>query len=128
VLALLGILFYFLEKSGFELEQDKHRQWLILFNSSVLFTFFLSTFFTEPHAVFYLLGGMGTILQTLILILMFLWLLPRWNAFKSHLLKGVGAMLLSAGILLAIKSDLQLLSAIPYFARLAFQNLDFVIG
>lgn len=127
-LTLLGILFYFLEENGFELEQHKQRLWLALFNSSVILTFFLSTLFTEPHFVFYLLGGLGALLQTLILVLLFFWLLPRWKGFKPHLKKGVSAMLMMAGILLGIKSDLQLLSAIPYFARLAFQNLDFVIG
>jgi hypothetical protein len=128
VLALLGILFFFLEENGFELEQYKHQLWLRLFNSSVLLTFFLSTLFAEPHYAFYLLGGLGALLQTLILVLLFFWLLPRWHEFKSHLKKGVGTMLLMAGILLGIKSDLQLLSAIPYFARLAFQNIDFVIA
>jgi len=128
ILALLGILFYFMEENGFELEQNKHRLWLGLFNSSILLTFFLSTLFSEPHFVFYILGGLGALLQTLILVVLFLWLLPRWKAFKPHLKKGVGSMLLMAGIVLGIKSDLQLLSALPYFAELAFYNLDFVIG
>ena len=128
ILALQGILFYFLEENGYELEQHKHRLWLRLFNSSVLLTFFLSTLFAEPHFLFYLLGGLGALVQTLILVLVFLWLLPLWKDFKSHLKKGVGGMLLMSGMLLGIKSDLQLLSAIPYFAELAFYNLDFVIA
>lgn len=128
ILALLGILFYFLEEIGFETQQHTQRLWLYLFNSSVLLTFFLSTLFTEPRPVFYILGGLGALLQTLVLVLVVLRLLPVWNTFRTQLKKGVGAMLLTAGILLAVKSDLQLLSSIPFFARLAFQNIDFVIA
>lgn len=128
ILALLGILFYFLEEKGFETQQHQQRMWLKLINSSVLLTFFLSTLFTEPHSIFYVLGGLGALLQTLVLVLVFLWLLPVWNTFSTQLKKGVGAMLLTAGILLAVKSDLQLLSSLPYFAKLAFHNLDFVIA
>lgn len=128
ILALLGILFYFLEEIGFETQQHTQRLWLYLFNSSVLLTFFLSTLFTEPRPVFYILGGLGALLQTLVLVLVVLRLLPVWNTFRTQLKKGVGAMLLTAGFLLAVKSDLQLLSSLPFFARLAFQNIDFVIA
>lgn len=128
ILALMGVLCYFMEEKGFEPEQSKHRLWLRLFNGSVVLTFFLSTLFTKPHWILYALGGVGAILQTWILLLFFFWVLPLWKNFRSHLKSGVAAMLLSAGLLLGIKNDLQLLSAIPYFAQIAFSNLDCVIG
>lgn len=126
--ALLGILFYFLENKGFALEQHRHKKTLWLMNSSVVLTFFLSTLFTEPHFSIYILAGIGALLQTIVFVLLFLWIFPRWKSFSKNLKKGVAGMLLLSGILLGIKSDLQFLSAIPYVAKLAFFNLDFVIG
>jgi hypothetical protein len=128
ILALLAVLFYFLEQSDITMQISKHRQFIRLINSSVLLTFFLSTLFTEPHWTFYVLGGLGAIVQTIIFIWLFVWLYPRWNTFSKNLLPGVGALLIWAGILLAIKSDMQLLSALPYFAMLAYYTPDFVIG
>lgn len=128
ILALLAVLFYFLEQSDITMQISKHRQYLWLLNSSVLLTFFLSTLFTEPHWSLYVLGGLGAILQTIVFIWLFLWLYPRWRTFSKGLLRGVGILLIWAGVLLAIKSDMQLLSALPYFAMLAYYTPDFVIG
>ncbi|MEX2350741.1 MAG: hypothetical protein WD554_07660 [Flavobacteriaceae bacterium] len=128
ILALLAVLFYFLEQSDITMQTNRHRQFLRLLNSSVLLTFFLSTLFTEPHWTLYLLGGLGAILQTIVFIWLFLWLYPLWKTFSKGLLPGVGILLIWAGVLLAIKSDMQLLSALPYFAMLAYYTPDFVIG
>tara|TARA_R110000850_G_scaffold30630_2_gene84201 strand:+ start:49835 stop:51061 length:1227 start_codon:yes stop_codon:yes gene_type:complete len=128
ILALLAVLFYFLEHSGIAMQTTAHQQFLRLLNSSVLLTFFLSTLFTEPHWSLYVLGGLGAILQTIVFIWLFLWLYPRWNTFSNGLLPGVGGLLIWAGILLAVKSDMQLLSALPYFAMLAYHTPYFVIG
>ncbi|GGD84629.1 hypothetical protein [Planktosalinus lacus] len=128
VVALLAVLVFLLEQGDFTLHPKKQGKFLRLLNSSVLLTFFLSTLFTEPHWTLYVLGALGAILQTIVFIWLFLWLYPRWKPFSKRLLPGVGPLLIGAGVLLAIKSDMQLLSAIPYFAMLAYYTPDFVIG
>lgn len=128
VVGLLAVLVFLLEQGDCTMQPKKQQYFLKLLNSSVLLTFFLSTLFTEPHWSLYVLGGLGAILQTVVFIWLFIWLYPRWNSFSKGLLPGVGILLIWSGILLAIKSDMQLLSAIPYFAMLTYHTPDFVIG
>ncbi|WP_339610876.1 hypothetical protein [uncultured Planktosalinus sp.] len=128
VVALLAVLIYFLERADIHLKPAVQRPLLYLLNSSVVLTFFLSTLFTEPHWSLYVLGAVGALLQTIVLVGLFVWLYPRWHSFSKNLRPGVGALLVWAGVLLAIKSDMQLLSVIPYFAMLAYYTPEFVIG
>jgi len=128
IIGLLGILFYFLEKFGIFVPIKLQKQWLCILVSSVLLTYFLSTLWLEPSFIIYFLAAIGAILQTILFLKIFLWLQPVWNYFSKQLIPMVSTMLLWAGLLLAIKIDMQLLSAIPYFAMLAYHTLDFVIG
>lgn len=128
IIGLLSVLFYFLEKFGFFVPKKLQKQWLWLLVSSVLVTYFLSTLWLKPSLIIYFLAAIGAILQTILFIKIFLWIQPIWNSFSKKLVSGVSIMLLFAGVLLVIKIDMQLLSAIPYFAMLAYHTLDFVIG
>jgi len=128
VLALLGILFYFLEYYGFLEKTTYQKRWLWLLNSSVLLTFFLSVLWVNPPFYIYLLAGLGALLQALVFVLLFLWIVPLWKDFASKLAPGVDVMLLCAGALLVLKIDMQLISVIPYITMLAYHTLDFVIG
>lgn len=53
---------------------------------------------------------------------------PYWQFFSQTLKPGVANMLRISCFLWFVKMCLQLLTAFPYFADLAFQNIDFVIG
>ncbi|MEX0995581.1 MAG: hypothetical protein WDZ45_00870 [Flavobacteriaceae bacterium] len=128
VLALLGVLFYFLEYYGFFVKAKNQNRWLWLLNTSVLLTFFLSVLWTSPPFYMYLLAGLGALLQAVLFVVLFLWIVPVWKDFASKLASGIGVLLLWAGVLLALKIDMQLLSAIPYVAKLTYHTLDFVIG
>jgi len=128
VLALLGVLFYFLEYYGFFVKPTQQKRWLWLLNTSVVLTFFLSVLWTKPPLYIYLIAGIGAFLQAAVFLVLFLWIVPIWKDFTSKLVPGVGMMLLWAGVLLAVKIDMQLISAIPYVAMLAYNTLDFVIG
>ncbi len=128
VLTLLGVLFYFLEYYGFFVKPTQQKRWLWLLNTSVVLTFFLSVLWTKPPLYIYLIAGVGALLQAVVFVILFLWIVPIWKDFTSKLVPGVGMMLLWAGALLAIKIDMQLISAIPYVAMLAYHTLDFVIG
>ncbi len=128
IIGLLGVLFFFLEKFGFFVPIKLQKQWLWLILISVLLTYFLSTLWLKPSSVVYFLAALGAILQTLLFFKIFFWLLPFWNLFSKQLIPGVSIMLVWVGVLLALKIDMQLLSAIPYFTMLAYHTLDFVIG
>ncbi len=128
VLALLGVLFYFLEYYGILKTQKRQKSWLWMMNCSVVLTFFLSVLWVNPPFYIYLLAGIGALLQAVVFVVLFLWLVQVWKEFALKLAPGVSAMLLWAGVLLALKIDMQLISVIPYMAMLAYHTLDFVIG
>lgn len=128
VLALIGILFYFLEKQNL-LPQKRHfRTFFFLLNSGIVLSFFLSVLWVEPHWIFYVLAAAGAILQVVAFYKFFVIIKKMWRDSKFSLPSFPKLLLKISGALLVVKILLQLFSAIPYFAKLAFTYTDFVIG
>ena len=126
ILALLGIFFYFMEQQNMGIQKRDFRSFFFQLNAAVVLSFFLSVLFTEPHWIYYLLGAAGAVLQIMAFIKFWKIISPHW---KQMLFSPFLKLLLKiAGLLLLGKIFLQLLSAIPYFASLAFNYPDFVIG
>lgn len=128
ILALCGIFFFFIERSGITIKKDIFNRFFLLLNSGIVLSFFLSVLWVDPPAVFFILAAAGAVLQAWGFWTFFQ--LPGLNSetlktlfppFVLHLLK-------IAAIILILKIILQLLTAIPYFARLSFLFTDFVIG
>jgi hypothetical protein len=126
ILALLGILFYFLEQQNMECQKGHFKSFFRQLNAAVILSFFLSVLFTQPHWIFYLLGGAGALLQITAFHKLYKILRPFWKQLRfSPFLKQLLSL---TGILLIVKLLLQLFSAIPYFADLAYSFPDFVIA
>ena len=125
ILALCGILFYFLEKNGPLKDRGSLSRFFYLTNVGIVLSLFLSALWLEPHWVFYVLGALGAIFQ-LMGFLEFSSIVKRsvWTVispFQRQLLR-------MAFLLLWGKILLQVLSAIPFFADLGFRYPDFIIG
>lgn len=127
ILALLGLLFYFLERKNIKISIN-HRSFLWLLNSSVVLTFTLSVLWTKPMMLLYIIAIIGSVLQLVVYFIIILKLRTGWQFFSQTFKPDVMRMLRIACLLWFVKMCLQLLTAFPYFADLAFQNLDFVIG
>ncbi len=86
-------------------------------------TYFLSVLWTEPSLSFYIIGGSAALLQLAAVA----WLLKDIKAigWKSD---WQGWLFRIAIFVFIIKNVLQLLSAFPSIARLAFQNRNFIIA
>lgn len=126
ILALCGILLYFLEKQNLKPGKEDFRSFFWQINAAVLLGFFLSVLWIEPHWIFYVLAGAGAVLQ-LTAFYKFFWVIsPSWKQLNFPVFTKL--LLKLAGILLIAKIILQLLSAIPWFANLAFSYPDLVIG
>ncbi|GAB2764694.1 hypothetical protein [Salinimicrobium soli] len=128
IFALCGILFYFLEKRVLLPKKRVFDRFFYLLNTGVILSFFLSVLWVKPHWIFYVLAGSGAIIQLLAFADLFKILRNFWQDRRFDFPSFVKLLLLISGILLAGKILLQLLSAIPYFADLAFSFPDFVIG
>ncbi len=128
LVALLGILFYLFQKLNIDFGRKKFKRFFLLLNSGVILSFFLSTYWTNPPLIFYLMGGLGVILLLIAFYQFFAFILRNRNLLKTGLSSFSYRLLMISGILLVGKILMQSLSAIPFFADLAFNNLDFVIG
>ncbi len=128
LLALLGILFYLFQKLNLDFGAKKFKQFFLLLNAGVILSFFLSTYWTNPPLVFYLLGGLGVILLLVAFFQLLAFILRNKKLLKSGLSPFDYRNLKISGFLLVGKILMQSLTAFPFFADLAFNNLDFVIG
>ncbi len=129
IFALFGFFFYFLEKNNINFNSKKSKQFFMLMKISVFLTFFLSVLFTKPPVYFYFLGGVGSILQIIGILLFIKLLQPIKRVIFGSIDTKLTAVLLKTSVFLfMLKIGLQAISAFPYFANLATQQLDFVIG
>lgn len=128
ILALLGIFFYFLEKRNLIPKRGDFRSFFYLLNSGIILSFFLSVLFTEPHWIYYILAATGAILQALAFLKFFGMIKKVWNDNKFDFDPFVKILLTISWFILLGKILMQLISAIPYFANLAYSYTDFVIG
>ncbi|MCG2431518.1 hypothetical protein [Aequorivita xiaoshiensis] len=128
ILALLGILFYILEKNGVVFRREQLRSFFFLLNFAVIFTLFLSVLWFGPPTIIYVLGLIGAVAQILAFYELYILLKKPW----SFLIKSIsprGLLLFKiAGVLLVAKVLMQFFSAFPYMADLAYRLKDFVIG
>ena len=128
ILALLGLLFFFLEERGVQFNSQKLKSFFLLLNFGIIITVFLSVLWIEPPKIFYVLGGIGAVAQILAFHDLY-WILKKHFLLVKKEFGGLSWLLLKiAGCLLAAKLLMQLFSSHPYFAHLAYHYKDFVIG
>ncbi len=128
ILALLGVLFYFFEEKGIRFNLQKLKSFFLLLNFGVLFTVFLSVLWFLPPVIFYVLGLIGAVAQVLAFYELFLLLKNHFPILKKSFTPPAFFLLKIAGGLMIVKLLMQLFSAFPYIANLAFNLKDFVIG
>ncbi len=128
ILALLGVLFFIFEAKGVQFNMQKLKSFFLLLNFSVLFTMFLSVLWFVPPTVFYIFGLVGAVVQLLAFYELYLLLKAHFTLLKKIFSPRALFLLKIAGGLLTVKIVMQLFSAFPYIASLAYQLKDFVIG
>jgi len=128
IMALIGILFFIVEKSGLTIDRKKFKMFFLLLNLGVILSFFLSVLWIKPPVIYYILAGTGAILQLVAFLYFFRIIQKIWPDLKMIFSPIVQYLSKLCGILLIVKIGFQLISALPYFANLAFLYQDFVIG
>ncbi|HSI69980.1 MAG TPA: hypothetical protein VK941_07095 [Gillisia sp.] len=128
ILALLGIFFYLLERAHIRIDKKQFRNFFLILNAAIILSLFLSALWVGPPIILFFLAAAGAILQVWAFVKLFQLIKPGWQDLISHLSPFVITLLKIAGVFLAIKIVMQLLTAIPYFAEISFLYTDFVIG
>ncbi len=128
ILALIGILFYLIEQLPVKIDKKRFNVFFYLLNLSIILSLFLSVLWTKPPIIFYILAALGAIIQVVAFLYFFRIIKSSWPLLKQKLSPNVRKLLKLSGLLLVVKILFQLISALPYFADLAFNYKDFVIG
>lgn len=128
LLALCGIFLYFLERKDLQLSKRSFQNFFKLLNAAVILSFFLSVLWVEPHWIYYVLGAIGAGLQIWAFVVFFRMIKPFWKEAVPEFSPFVKFLLKLVGITLVVKLLMQLFSAHPYFAEIAFMYKDLVIG
>lgn len=128
VLALVGLFFYMLERHQIKVPQRAFNAFFRYTVLGIILSVFLSVLWTKPVAVFYILGGLGALLQLIGFFILFKVCFHNRSALRTVLSKRHYGILLLIVLLLMVKMVLQLFSTFPYFANLAATVLDFTIG
>lgn len=128
ILALTGIFFYLLEQLQINISARTFRYFFLTTVLGIILSFFLSTLWTGPQLIYYILGGLGAVLQLIGFGILINICIGNRMVLKSALPRLQFNILKSVVFLLMVKMILQWLTAWPYFANLAATVLDFTIG
>ena len=128
ILALTGLFFYVLEQRQIKISQRAFNSFFLYTVLGIILSLFLSVLWTKPMIIFYVLGGLGALLQLIGFFVLFRVCLDNRSLMKTAFSKPHYSMLLLIALLLTVKMVLQLFSTFPYFANLAATVLDFTIG
>ena len=124
---LLGILFFILENKGVKFDHNKLNRFYVYFHLATILTVFLSFLWSKPPVAIYFVAFIGVIIQ--LVAFYHLYRLLK-SVTKMHTIFDSTEILLLriATLMFLIKIILQSLSCLPFFATIAYEFRDFVIG
>lgn len=126
--SILAIFFKFLELKGIQFNSYIHKQVYTILFYSTFFTLFLSFLWSKPSAVFYILAGVGSILQMIFIYFLYS-VFKKMENTKNYKMNSISKNILYIIILcFLLKIIFQLMGALPYFANLSYGIRNFIIG
>jgi len=128
IFCLIGIFFFILEKKKIEFSESKATLFYRLLTLSCIFTLFLSFLWIKPTTIIYVFAAIGAILQLISFRLFYTLIKNLKNKLVSIFGKFNFKILQFILILFLIKISMQALSNLPYFSKITYTYLDFVIG
>lgn len=124
IMALTGLFLFALEMQKVIIKPLHLRRIYWLLTAGITLSFFLSVLWVEPPLFLNVLGGLGGVAQLIAFYLLYKLCHLQLLGFKTFPKR----LLQFTFVLLVFKMMLQLLTAFPYFAKLSYNILDFVIG
>ena len=125
---LFGLLFWLLETNGVSFNRKYATNFFGLMVAACLPAYALSALWTHPDWFVYFIGGVAALLQTVALFFLSKMLFGIRIPIKKLFAAPVRFIMILAFTAFAVKILLQLLSAFPFMADLAYQVKNFIIG
>src|SRR5690606_13927400 len=127
IFGVIGLFLKVLEDYHFSFDKRKAQRFGTLLSVSTFLAYVLSTLWASPGLLFNIVGGIAALLQ-LIALFYFIQLLPSVQKLKLFFSATTLWLWKAALFCLILKCFLQLLSAHPFVAELAFHNRAYVIA
>lgn len=128
LVSLLGILFFVFEKNAISISEKRFQLFYKLFLGGVVLTFFLSVLWMKPSPIFYILAGIGSLMQIAAFGMLLKSMLQNKMFLSKTFIKLEGGLLKTVVLLFIIKLLFQLLGAFPAISEIIKNNIDFVIA
>lgn len=125
---VLGLFFWFLEKHQFHYNSKQAGAFFWLMAISCVPSYALSAFWIQPPLWVYSLGFLSAILQVIALAYLMLIIYDIRIQLKSRLMPMVYKLMFFSLAAFGLKVVLQMASAVPYVAELAYKLRNFTLG
>lgn len=126
-LAILGLIIHHLEKQHPLFLENIRKPIVYGLVLAILLTYFLSVLGTKPPLAFYLLSGLGAVIQIVIVILILITILRYYTSFFHRENIYINILLVISLTCLETKLYLQFLSGIPAIADYVFHDRNIII-
>ncbi|MCJ8163306.1 hypothetical protein MKJ04_00520 [Pontibacter sp. E15-1] len=126
--AVLGLLFWLLEHYRISFSRKSGKLIFRLMFWACLPAYLLSVLWTKPNAIVYIAGGTAAFAQVLAWGVLLLMLLPVYNQVSALFARSTRGLAILAALAFSLKTVMQLATAFPYMADLAFRLRFFIIG
>ncbi|MCZ2224155.1 MAG: hypothetical protein LC122_11070 [Chitinophagales bacterium] len=128
IFSVLGLFFRTLENNQIAYNQKFAKLFYTLLMIACVPAYFLSTLWSKPVAIIYIISSIAAIMQ-LVAVLYFLLILKSIKTnFNKNLNKWVKFLFYFSFICFVIKNILQFVGAIPAIADIAYEIHNFIIG
>ena len=128
IMALLGVLIYFLDQYNIQLSKQVFNRFYRLMNIGVILTFGISILWMNSPQWIYFLSGLGGLCQLVGLGILLTAIKPSIPKLKQHIPKLNMILIASVGLIYGIKLLMQFAGTFPYLANQIANNPDFIIG
>lgn len=126
--AALGLLFWLLEHYNVSFSITSGKRFFQLMFWACLPAYLLSVLWTKPDEVVYLAGGVAGLVQVVALVLLLSMLLPLRRQLMMLFGRWSRRLFILAALAFVLKISMQMATAFPYMADLAFKLRFFIIG
>lgn len=127
-LTILSVLFRIFEKKKIHFSSNLKDKFYVYLNIGIFLSYFLSVLWTKPPLLFYFIGMAGALYQLTGFYVLFKMLYIKRKEIYKTLGKSHLFLIKMSVALLIVRILMQTFSGIPYFAELAFEFKDFIIG
>lgn len=127
-LALFGLFFWWLDQRNIPYSRKDAHTFFVLITFSCIPAFALSALWTQPSLWVYIVGGISAIIQMIALGLLIKILVRCWSDLQKLINPFIKFVLLLSLISFCVKIILQVASAFPLIADLAYKIRNFIIG